>query len=402
MKVLPALAAIGVQVVAAQNSAICTTSTYSVTEMAQATNIPCRTMEGTIEVSGDIEGDLVIDGPSRIRGGLHISNATRLNSLSSTSLTTIDQDFELLSLESLSSINMPSLESIRSIKWITLPSLENLRLGEAGVTTVENIEISDTSLRNLDDFNVASVVTMSISNNWRLTSYSTQLSTVNDTMTFASNGEEGNGVNITLSNLVWAKNLVFNQVNAVLVPSLEYINDSLRLDLNDLDSFIAPNLTEVGSGDLSFFGNRGLENISFPLLERIGGSLTVLNNTDLEVIDGFPKLERIGGAVRMGGDFTEVELPALNDAVGGFQLLSTGKLGDSCDAFDDQEGREIRGVYRCRGEEDEANDEDSFDNDGSGSGGSSNSNDDDSAAGLLSANMVALMAAVVIGSLAQL
>lgn len=262
-------------------------------------------MEGSIEVDGDIQGDLAIEGPSRIRGSITITNATNLNSLSSSSLSTIDESFILHGLESLSSINMPRLNDIQTIDWVTLPRLETVTLGEAGVSAVQSITISDTTLRNLDNFNVASVATMNINNNRRLTSYSTQLANVSEELRFQSNGDDGTGLNITLSNLVWAKTLVFNKVSSVELPSLEFINDSLRFDSNTMASFSAPNLTEVGTGDLSFLGNTDLLNISFPLLKEIGGSLTLLNNTGLETVDGFPELERIGGAVRLGGDFTE-------------------------------------------------------------------------------------------------
>lgn len=401
-KLIPAIAAIGARFVAAQTTTAdaCETATYTITDLAAAT-IDCTTMEGDVEVSGDIQGDLAIEGPTRIRGSIQITNATNLNSLSSNSLARIDESFILRGLESLSSINMPLLNDIMTIDWVTLPRLENLRLGEAGISSVQSITISDTSLRNLDDFNVASVSSMNINNNWRLSSYSTQLANVSDSLIFQSNGEQGSGVNITLSNLIWAKTLVFEQVAAVELPSLEYINDSLRFDSNDLASFSAPNLTEIGDGDLAFNGNNGLQNISFPELTSIGGSLTIIDNAGLEVIDGFPKLEKIGGAVKMGGNFTDVELPVLDDAQGGFQLLSTEDIGESCDSFDEKEGREIQGVYRCRGEEEEANDEDSFE-DTDGNGGSRNNDDDDSAAGLVSINLFALGAAAAIGIFAQL
>ncbi len=47
-----------------------------------------------------------------------------------------------------------------------------------------------------------------------------------------------------------------------------------------------------------------LSNLSFPLLETVGGGIIIQNNQNLVEIDGFPKLESIGGAVTIRGNFT--------------------------------------------------------------------------------------------------
>lgn len=231
-----------------------------------------------------------------------MTNATNLNSIRSTSLQTIEGKFQMIGLTTLSRVDMTDLTTIGEIEWITLPAFGNLQLGTAGITSAETVTISDTDLQSLDDLNLASVDTMNVNNNARLTSYSTQLANVSTALRLQSNGDN---LNVTFANLVWANELIILNAASVEVPSLETVNSSLRFDQNTFTSFSAPNLTRVGDDDISFINNEELTNLSFPLLESIGGSLTIVNNTKLEEIDGFPELETIGGAIRFGGNFSE-------------------------------------------------------------------------------------------------
>ncbi|KAG7129086.1 Protein ecm33 like protein [Verticillium longisporum] len=363
MKLVPAILAVGASVASAQSS-ICSTATYTITSAAEATAIPCRTME-SIEISSDLIGAVTIDGPTRLKGNLVVNNATQLVSLASSSLTTIDGRFELVGLELLNDVRFTALTAVETIEWVTLPALGTVVFGTAGVTSASSVRISNTDLRSLDGLNLASVDEMYINNNDRLLSYSTQLANVSKKLEIDSNGP---ALNVTLANLIWAQELIINNAASVLVPSLEVINGSMRFDQNSFTTFTAPNLTEFKEGDISFINNPELTNISFPLLETLGGSLTIVNNSRLAGIDGFPELKEIGGAVLLGGDFESVELPSLDDARGAFDVRSTENIDESCKFFDDMEGRQIRG-------------------DGSA---------------MLGTNMAALVTVAVIGGLAQL
>ncbi|KAM0333357.1 hypothetical protein ACHAQA_002018 [Verticillium albo-atrum] len=395
MKLVPAIMAVGASVASAQ-SRICSTATYTITDVAEATSIPCTTME-SIEISSDLTGAVTIDGPTRLRGNLIVNNATQLVSLASSSLTTIDGRFELIGLELLNDLRFTALTAVDTIEWVTLPALGTVVFGTAGVTSASSVRISNTDLRELDGLNLASVDEMYINNNDRLLSYSTQLANVSKKLEIDSNGP---ALNVTLANLIWAQELIINNAASVLVPSLEVINGSMRFDQNSFTSFTAPNLTEFKEGDISFINNPELTNISFPLLETLGGSLTIVNNSALAAIDGFPELTEIGGAVLLGGDFESVELPSLDDARGAFDVRSTENIDDSCSVFDDMESRQIRGEYNCRGGDENANEANSTDG-GSSNGGSGNS-DDDSASSMLGTNMAALVTVAVIGGIAQL
>ncbi|CRK38470.1 hypothetical protein BN1708_007792 [Verticillium longisporum] len=399
MKLVPAILAVGASVASAQSS-ICSTATYTITSAAEATAIPCRTME-SIEISSDLIGAVTIDGPTRLKGNLVVNNATQLVSLASSSLTTIDGRFELVGLELLNDVRFTALTAVETIEWVTLPALGTVVFGTAGVTSASSVRISNTDLRSLDGLNLASVDEMYINNNDRLLSYSTQLANVSKKLEIDSNGP---ALNVTLANLIWAQELIINNAASVLVPSLEVINGSMRFDQNSFTTFTAPNLTEFKEGDISFINNPELTNISFPLLETLGGSLTIVNNSRLAGIDGFPELKEIGGAVLLGGDFESVELPSLDDARGAFDVRSTQSIDESCKFFDDMEGRQIRGEYNCRGGDENANEANSTSGGSSGNGGSSNNNNNNNGSGsaMLGTNMAALVTVAVIGGLAQL
>ncbi|KAG7136636.1 Protein ecm33 like protein [Verticillium longisporum] len=428
MKLVPAILAVGASVASAQSS-ICSTATYTITSAAEATAIPCRTME-SIEISSDLIGAVTIDGPTRLKGNLVVNNATQLVSLASSSLTTIDGRFELVGLELLNDVRFTALTAVETIEWVTLPALGTVVFGTAGVTSASSVRISNTDLRSLDGLNLASVDEMYINNNDRLLSYSTQLANVSKKLEIDSNGpalnvtlanliwatqlanvskkleidSNGPALNVTLANLIWAQELIINNAASVLVPSLEVINGSMRFDQNSFTTFTAPNLTEFKEGDISFINNPELTNISFPLLETLGGSLTIVNNSRLAGIDGFPELKEIGGAVLLGGDFESVELPSLDDARGAFDVRSTENIDESCKFFDDMEGRQIRGEYNCRGGDENANEANSTSGGSSGNGGSSNNNNNNNGSGsaMLGTNMAALVTVAVIGGLAQL
>ncbi|ROT41510.1 hypothetical protein SODALDRAFT_357565 [Sodiomyces alkalinus F11] len=399
MKLAPALVALGAHLVSAQ-SGICSTATYTITDAAQATNIPCRTMQGSIEVSSDLAGVVQLDGPETIRGDLIVNNVTQLVRLSSNTLAAIEGRFEMSGLTALSELQFANLATIGEIHWLHLPFLGEFSFGIAGVTNAKSVRISDTFLGSLDGLNLGTVDSLHINNNNRLVSYSTQLANVSTILEITSNNPN---LNITLANLVWAEEIRIGNAASLEVPSLEVVNGSMYLDQNNFESFSAPNLTTADRGAISFTNNTQLTNISMPLLESIGGGLTILNNTALETITGFPNLEQVGGAVLFGGEFTEVELPALNDVKGAFDVVSTMDIQEVCEELGDLENSVVQGTFNCVGEEDDANNAESSDgNGGSGGSGGNNSDDDDSAGNLIRTDMSGLMAVAAVVGLAQL
>ncbi|SPN97526.1 related to sporulation-specific gene SPS2 [Cephalotrichum gorgonifer] len=392
-KILFALAAVGAGVASAQSSS-CKASTITVSTPAEAT-IGCKTVSGSVvfEASDDLTGAILINGPETIQGDLIIKNATAIQSLGSSTISKIGGKFELQGLRSLSTIDFSALEEVEEISWITLTSLEGVTFGTDGVTTVKKVRISDTFLGSLDNFKMASVGTFQIDNNKLLTTWETKLTNITDELIVADNSQD---LQVSFPRLTNAGDIDVRGVKSLSVPLLKEVTGSILLTENDaMESFIAPNFTKSGES-VSVRNNDNLSNVSFPLLERTGGSLTIQNNQKLVTIDGFPELVTVEGAVTMRGNFTEIELPKLDDVRGAFDVQSTEDIAEACSAFEklspDGGNGHIQGSFDCEGENENANE----------GGSADGSKDKEDAAGIFGASAPVVLAVAAIGGLLQL
>lgn len=374
----------------------CDDATATIQSVADATQIAsCDSIEGSVVIapgsgqSIDLSGDL-----TEIGGDLIVDSNALLSDFSSTSLETIGGSFTLKNLTALSTLSFSRLSEVGSIDWATLTLLPELNFGTPGITKAKSVVIADTFIETIDGINVQSLTDMNLNNNKRLTKFSTSIKSLSNVLNVQANGLN---LELEMPNLEWIANLTIANVTTFSAPSLKTVNGSMRFDSNYFESFSAPNLTEVQDGDISFVSNPQLTNLSFPSLERIGGGLTVANNTALEQVDSFKSLERVGGAVAFRGSFTDVELPALTDVVGGFEVVSTEDLTDTCDTLGDL-GSVVQGEYTCTGKEADAN-SNTGDADGStgdsGSGSGSGSSDEGAAVALgLNINTLVSLAAL--------
>lgn len=270
---------------------------------ASDANIDCKTVRGDIifDEDSDIEGHVDISGPEKVNGNIVVKKSG-INSLGSSSIEKIGGKFQLQQLNQLATIDFTALEEVNEIEWISLTALESVKFGKDGVTTVDKVRISDTSLSSLEGLNMASVGTFAIDNNHELTMWETRLTEITKNLVVADNSAD---LEVSFPRLTNAADIDVRGVKSLKMPLLEEISGSFLLtDNNVMESFIAPNLTETGES-VSLRNNDGLSNVSFPLLEKTGGSLTLHNNQKLVHIDGFPKLEKVKGSVTMRGNFTE-------------------------------------------------------------------------------------------------
>ncbi|RYP93037.1 hypothetical protein DL770_000911 [Monosporascus sp. CRB-9-2] len=378
----------------------CDDPTATIRTPADATQIAnCESVEGTVLIAPEAGQRINIGGRlSEIGGDLIAEHNGFITELSSASLETIGGAFTLTNLTALSTLGFTRLSEVGSINWSTLTVLPELNFGNPGITSAESVIIADTFLQSIDGINVQSLSNMDINNNRRLTQFSTSIRSLSNVLNV-----QANGLNLTLEmpNLVWIANLTMANVTTFSAPSLATVNGSMRFDSNYFESFIATNLTEVQDGDISFVSNPELANISFPALERIGGGLTIANNTALESIDGFQRLERVGGAIAFRGSFTDFQLPELNDVVGGAEIRSTEDIEDACQTLQEESGNVIQGSVECRGRQEDAN-ENTDAADGStstGGSGSDSSGDGEGAAVALGLNMNTLVSLAALGAI---
>ncbi|KAK3942240.1 GPI-anchored cell wall organization protein ecm33 [Diplogelasinospora grovesii] len=399
-QLLPALAAIGS--VAAKSATTCTVSTTTINSQADATGLAsCSAVKGSVLIAPGAGPQIDISGPSTISGDVILLNNGIITSLTSSNLGTIGGEFHLQNVTLLSTLSFMGLGRVGSIVWQSLPALGQLTFGTPGVTEANNVTISDTFLSSLDGIDLTHVSSMDINNNRRLTDFTTQLGNVSSLLNIAANGLQ---LKVSMPNLIWITEMSIANVTSFSVPSLAVVNGSARFDFNYFSSFNAPNLTTAKTEDISFVGNPNLANITMPELTSIGGGLLIANNTALSKVNGFPALKTVGGAVKLRGNFTDIEFPALNDVKGAFDISSTADISSSCNTFQKLApssqggGGQIQGTYSCTSNNANANSDTGTGTSGSGSGGSS-SGSNNTAAGLTINH--ALLGLAAVGGFAQ-
>jgi hypothetical protein len=368
-----------------------------ITSQADATQAAeCTTITNDVIINVNTDKNIDLGGQlTTIKGALTVKDNGLIQTLQSSSLETIGGAFQLTNATSLYSLVFPKLEEVGSINWVTLTSLPEPTFGTPGITKAQSVLVADTGVSNLDGINVQALTDMNINNNRRLARFSTSIKTLSNALYI-----NANALNMTMDmpNLEWIANMTIANVSSFSVPSLKAVNGSMRFDSNYFTEFIAANLTEIHDGDLSFVSNPQLQNISIPLLTRVGGGVTIANNTDLEKIDGLDSLEDVGGAIKMRGSFDEIDLPKLDNVVGTAEFVSTGDIQESCDALEKLSGTVVQGkVTTCQSNNSLANN-DTSDAGGSSSGNGSSSNDD-SAASLAGASMSTVVTLAALGGL---
>jgi aspartate 1-decarboxylase len=403
---IPAAAVLGA--VSAQST--CKQTQVTINSTADATTLAssCKTFTGDIVIGKGATGSIDFTGLSQLKGDFIAEDNEALTSISG-DLNAISGTFRLHNLIGLSTLQFESLSSVGSIDWATLSQLDTLTFGTPGITTASSIVIGDTFLSSLEGIDVTSLDVLNINNCHRLQTMDLPLANLSSTFDLQANGA-ANNLKVTLNNLKWIANMSVQDTAQFLVPALETVNGSIRFDNNLFETFTAPNLTSVQSGDISFVSNNALTNISFPELTSMGGGLLIANNTKLDDIDGFNQLKTVGGAIKLRGNFTDVSFDSLNDVKGAFDLSSTGDISKVCDKFQALSsskqggGGQIQGVYHCQSNNSLANSDTGGNTSSSGttSGGSSSSGDDNSAASGLVANAAMIGLAVVGGLVALL
>ncbi|AEO63595.1 uncharacterized protein THITE_2109074 [Thermothielavioides terrestris NRRL 8126] len=395
---LPAFVALGS--VAAQ-SQTCTVSTTTIQSQAEATKLAgCGTVDGTIVISNTAGGNIDISGPKKITGDLKIENNGAIVTLASSSLSSISGTFLVNNVTQLNSIDFEQLTSVQKLELQSVTNLNTLKFGP--LTEAKEIDISDTFLTSLDSIQASSVTNFNINNNRRLTKVTSSLKTLDDVLIVSANGLD---FEIDLPKLVWIANMTIANVSTFSVPALQVVNGSARFDSNKFSTFSAPNLTKTESGDISFVGNAALTNISIPKLTSIGGGLLIANNTALHKINFFSKLERVGGAVKLRGNFTDVEFPALDDVQGAFDVSSTGDITSSCDKLQASAPRnqggdgKFQGTFSCTSNNERANEDTGTNTSSTGSTGGSGDNGENSASS--AAFNAALFGLVAVAALAS-
>lgn len=288
----------------------------------------------------------------------------------------------------MSTLQFDALSGVNTINWIALPALQALNFGH-GVTKANTVYVSNTGLTDLRGIELTAVGRMDINNNQYLKTINVNnLGNVTESLSFSANGLN---LEIEFPNLESAANLTFRNVTSISMPSLAEVAGSMGLYSNYFESFAAPNLTRTGN-TIAIIDSSELTNVSFPLLERVGGGLQLANNSKLEDINGFDALETIDGDINFYGSFDTISFASISDVKGAANIYTSSGNGTICDLFNAaKKAQVIKGKVSC-----DANSE--LPETGNGNGSSSDSSSSDNGASALhfalSAPITALVAFV--------
>lgn len=113
------------------------------------------------------------------------------------------------------------------------------------------------------------------------------------------------------------------------MPALTIVQSDISFHDNEFSTLALDKLERIG-GTVTIVNNNKLTETSFKSLAVVNGALSIGNNTQLPTIDGFPVLSEIHGTADLAGSFSEYKLPALKDVRGGMRLQTTSnKVGCS-------------------------------------------------------------------------
>lgn len=266
----------------------------TITDASQ--EIPCRTIS-SLDIHPSVGPELVLDGVEEIKGDLTMDGNPELRGLSSSSLVKIGGGIRFNNVYALRDIALPGLAHVQDISILHAPELDSVELAETGVTAF-SIVISDTWLQYLR-LDLNSDADLEITNNTRLDHFIGRFRTPAGWIVFTSNAED---LELDLSYLVGASELVVSNARHIHLPHLRFVNSSIEIAHNPIDSLSLPLLKTVG-GNLSIRNNTALTSVDFPKLETINSSLAVVNNSAIVELNGFPELAHVSERVVIDGDF---------------------------------------------------------------------------------------------------
>jgi hypothetical protein len=206
----------------------------------------------------------------------------------------------------MSTLSFTELTAAKNIKFSALQALSTFTF-PATVSKATTLLITNTFLQNLNGINLASVASLDINNNNRLTKFDTQVTNITTSLTIDSNGQD---LQVSFPNLQTVGNATFRNASTVSIPSLSTVSGAIGFYGCNFESLSAPNLTSVGGttqgangGGIAIVANSKLANLTLPLLKSVAGATQVANNTKLTEIN-MPSLETVGGAIDFSGNFT--------------------------------------------------------------------------------------------------
>lgn len=226
-----------------------------------------------MRIDHSFQGGLDLDGLEEIQGDLlctssagHSDNGS-VTSISSSTLRSIDNRFELTLLPSLDTISLPALREVVTIDWEGLPKLKTVDLGD-GLDKVGNVTLKSTNLTDISPLATEKVGKWSILDHPSLKVADLSKITTYEEFSATSNNKT---LELVLSGVTAAGMTSLDNLKVVNLDSLETTTGTLYIlgYLDDLLTF--PALRHAAGIKMEL----EIKDLKFPVLETIHGNFDV-------------------------------------------------------------------------------------------------------------------------------
>lgn len=320
----------------------------------------CTIVRGSLIIDGPLVTNLTISGVQEIQfGGLTATTSDNLLSISAPDLRRIFDNFTLIALPALKTLNLPSWSpEFTGLIWQSCPNLSEISLNSSTPNAFGNIQISDTGFSSFSflRFAISFVTSHSIDIQIKNNIHARELNFSGLTATSASIEILNNHPEAVVSfpDLWTCYNLTIKDAQQIDIPSLENVTGTVTLSNINGNYFEAPLLKNIGGLTMS---NNSWLGFRAPLLQLIDGDFIFENNSRLYrlYMDSLASMcamyafENRSLIIMGNAALREVNLPQLREA--DQDILISGNLNKyvspthkSCSVSD----RAIK-VYQCRG-----------------------------------------------------
>lgn len=276
----------------------------------------CPTFSGDVTIATGEWGNVDLgDELESIEGELKSFNVT-MTSLIGDSI----HHLQSLDLEQcmILGLSLPLLTDVSgTIRLVSLPGLSDLSF-TTGLSAFADLDVENTHLSSIDGIAAEEAGSITFKTNDYMENITMPaLQRVRGALTIAQNGDE----------------------LSVDLPSLTSIGGALTI--RNASAIALPSLA-TAAADLAIEGNAPTT-LGLSALETVGGDLEVADNPRLANVT-LPKLRSVGGRLVLKGNFSVVEVPALEHVERGLSLVLS---GSACAMYDETAWMHLeRGVVK--------------------------------------------------------
>ncbi|KAJ1916347.1 cell wall protein Ecm33 [Mycoemilia scoparia] len=309
--------------------------------------VSCSKFKGDITIKNTPIAGINFGGLSEVDGSIFIENNKDLNNIYLSGLEKITGQLFVGNNTKLSVLNVDKLSEVKEFRAINNPNMGEVTFHN--ISSIETIQIIQTSVSNLGIVSAESLKNIEITSNKKLDSIGfPNLTETSGYVLFADNGKNGK---VSLPELAKINgNCSFSDLSELDIGKLKSVGSDFTISANSFKNITIRTLEKTGKA-VTISENSALENITFPNLTDIGGSLNIQNNTKMTYLypDSFPKLKSISGSIVLIGPFDNASFTAISHMDGSLSMKSTGDI--NCDGFKKNVSSYIKNANKvtCKG-----------------------------------------------------